>query len=1021
MGLDGADRVALVLPHGPEMATAVLGVAAGMTCAPLNPAYTRNEFDFCLTHLSVTALLVQAGMDSPARASASAGGIRVIELSPKLDAAAGLFTLTGKVHLRPTPQRFAQPDDVALVMHTSGTTSRPKIVPLTHTNICTAAHHVRTALALVERDRCLNVLPLFHLHGLIGMMLSSLAAGASIICPASFSASQFFAWMAEFRPTWYTAVPAIQQAILGQAALHHETIARYPLRFIRSASAPLPPRVQAELEQVFQTPVLESYGMTETASQITSNPLPPWPRKAGSVGVVAGPDVAIMDDKGRLLAAGEIGEVVVRGASVFQGYDNDPIANRNAFTHGWFRTGDQGFWDAEGYLFLTGRLKELINRGGEKIAPQEVDAVLMAHPAVAEAVTFAVPDARLGEEIAAAVVLHQNAVATARELREFAVLYLVDFKVPRQVFIVQDIPKGSLGKLQRFGLAEALGLRGPESAQPVRHAGFVPPRTPFEERLVGLWAEVLGLKRVGINDDFFQLGGNSLLAVQLMTRIREALHVDISLLPFFEKPTVAGIADTLETARWAEQELRDSPLHAVSRDGALPASVAQEQLWLLDQILPGMLLFNIPYVMRLMGPLNITALEQSCDEMIRRHEALRTTFAVVDGQVVQVIAPTLRVPCEIIDLCTLPTPERDSAAWHLVREAVRQPFDLARGPLWRLSLLRLDGQEHRLCLTMHHIISDGGSLDVFTDEFAVLYDAFCAGAPSPLPALPIQYADFAHWQRHWQHNAVMQAQLAYWKQQLHAPLPRLELPTDRLRTEDALSFLRTARQPLILPKALSEALKSLSHREGNTLFMTLLAAFKILLYGYTGQEDLCVGSLITNRHRRETERLIGLCVNTILLRTDLGGNPVCREVLQRVRATTLAAYLHQDLPFEELVRILERERSLKRASLCQVMLILQDTMYLPAQPTASSLHFLETDSSLIALESMPTTFDVVLMLRDGASGLTGSCIYQPHLFDTTTIQRMLANFQQVLERIIAQPEQPLSVFRSLVEEHNRRA
>jgi len=227
-----------------------------------------------------------------------------------------------------------------------------------------------------------------------------------------------------------------------------------------------------------------------------------------------------MDDKGRLLVAGEIGEVVVRGASVFQGYDNDPIANRNAFTHGWLRTGDQGFWDAEGYLFLTGRLKELINRGGEKIAPQEVDAVLMAHPAVAEAVTFAVPDARLGEAIAAAVVLHQNAVATARELREFAVLHLVDFKVPRQVFIVQDIPKGSLGKLQRFGLAEALGLRVPESAQPIRHDGFVAPRTPFEERLVGLWAEVLGLKRVGIHDDFFQLGGNSLFAVQLMTRIR---------------------------------------------------------------------------------------------------------------------------------------------------------------------------------------------------------------------------------------------------------------------------------------------------------------------------------------------------------------------------------------------------------------------------------------------------------------------------------------------------------------------
>ena len=400
MGLGRNDRIALVLPHGPEMAVAFLAIAAGATSAPLNPAYQANEFDFYLSDLHAKALLIQSGIDSPARAVAHKRGIPILECAPVFEAEAGLFTLRDDKRSRLAGANgrtllpgFAQPDEVALVLHTSGTTARPKLVPLTHTNLCTSAHNMQMALALTAADRCLNVMPLFHIHGLIGATLLPLVAGASVVCPPGFDVTTFFEWMEAFHPTWYTAVPTMHQAILTRAERNREIIARCPLRFIRSSSAALPPQVMAELERVFQAPVIESYGMTEASLQITSNPLPPRERKASSVGVAAGPEIAMMDDMGHVLPPGQTGEIVIRGANVTQGYENNPTANENAFTHGWFRTGDQGFLDAEGYLFITGRLKEIINRGGEKISPREVDEVLMDHPAIAQVVTFAAPHA----------------------------------------------------------------------------------------------------------------------------------------------------------------------------------------------------------------------------------------------------------------------------------------------------------------------------------------------------------------------------------------------------------------------------------------------------------------------------------------------------------------------------------------------------------------------------------------------------------------------------------------------------
>jgi oxalate---CoA ligase len=457
LGVGRGDRVAIVLPNGPEMATAFLAVAAGATSAPLNPAYRQDEFEFYLSDLKAKALIVEAGSASPAIAAAEKLGVALIALTPEPQAGAGAFRLSGAsmgAAARPGP---AEPADVALILHTSGTTSRPKIVPLAHANICASANNIAASLELGERDRALNVMPLFHIHGLIAGLAAPLSRGGSVFCTPGFNVLKFFADMEEAKPTWCTAVPTMHQAILTRAGRHKEVIARHPLRFIRSSSASLPPRAIGELEAVFHCPVIEAYGMTEAAHQMASNPLR-GVRKPGSVGLAAGPEIAVMDETGRLLGPGAAGEVVIRGDNVTGGYENNAKANAEAFVNGWFRTGDQGVIDEKGYLTLTGRLKEIINRGGEKVSPREVDEALMDHPAVLQAVAFAMPHDMLGEDVAAAVVLREGMAASEAELRAFLSERLAAFKTPRKIVLLAEIPKGATGKLQRIGLAQKLGL-----------------------------------------------------------------------------------------------------------------------------------------------------------------------------------------------------------------------------------------------------------------------------------------------------------------------------------------------------------------------------------------------------------------------------------------------------------------------------------------------------------------------------------------------------------------------------------
>lgn len=459
-GIGRNDRVAIVLPNGPEMAAAFVAVGAGATTAPLNPAYRGEEFRFYLEDLGAKALFVEAGSESPAIEVARDLGVTVYELSIPDGAPAGGFEISGAAETGGSKVQtgFASPDDVALVLHTSGTTSRPKIVPLSQTNICASARNIGQTLSLTGDDRCVNIMPLFHIHGLIAAVLSSLAAGGSTYCTPGFDALRVFRWFEDATPSWYTAVPTMHQAILSRASRNQDMVDAMNLRFIRSSSSSLPPQVMAALEETFDAPVIESYGMTEAAHQMASNLLPPGARKPGSVGVAAGPEVEIMDLDGNILERGATGEIVIRGPNVTKGYEANDKANAEGFTNGWFRTGDQGMFDEDGYLSITGRLKEIINRGGEKISPREVDEILLDHPAVGQAVTFALPHEKLGEEVAAAIVLKEGESATEADIREFAAGHLADFKVPRKVVFLEEIPKGATGKLQRIGLHEKLGL-----------------------------------------------------------------------------------------------------------------------------------------------------------------------------------------------------------------------------------------------------------------------------------------------------------------------------------------------------------------------------------------------------------------------------------------------------------------------------------------------------------------------------------------------------------------------------------
>ncbi|HLL48663.1 MAG TPA: condensation domain-containing protein, partial [Longimicrobiaceae bacterium] len=623
----------------------------------------------------------------------------------------------------------------------------------------------------------------------------------------------------------------------------------------------------------------------------------------------------VCDEAGGLLPAGVGGELWVGGAGVARGYLGRAELTAERFVPDPFsgepgarlyRTGDRVRRRGHGELEFLGRLDEQVKIRGFRIEPGEIEAALLGQAGVREAVVRVREDVPGRKRLVAYVVAEEGVDLSAPVLKGRLQTKLPEHMVPGAFVVLDRLPLNANGKVDRRALP------APEQGA---GAAYVPPRTATEEVLAGIWAEVLEVERMGVEEGFFELGGHSLLATQVVSRARRAFGVEVPLRALFEASTVAELAARIEALR-SEGASPAPPIERVPRTGPLPLSFAQQRLWLVDRIEPDSPAYVMPAVLRLRGPLDVGALRTGLDALVRRHETLRTVFAEREGGPVQLVLPPARVPLPVLDLRPVPGARREAEAERQVGAESLRPFDLARGPLLRAALLRLGEDDHVLCFTLHHIVSDGWSMGVLVREVSTLYDAARRGGTARLPEMPVQYADYAVWQRAWLRGDVLEAQIAYWRERFAGAPPLLEIPTDRPRAQGQSP--RAASRGLVLSPALSKRLRALSRHEGTTLFMTLLASWQVLLGRYAGQEDVVVGSPIAGRNRRETEGLIGFFVNMLALRADLGGDPTWRELLDRVRETALGAYAHQDLPFERLVEELGVERSLTHPPVFQV-------------------------------------------------------------------------------------------------------
>jgi len=1012
LGLGRTDRVAVVLPDGPEAAVAMVAVAAGAVCVPLNPGFTSDEYQRYFDELHLAALLTHAHPNSVSRRAAHALGIPVIEVVTRPHDAAGAFNIVGQVQ-RATDEEFASCADDAFILLTSGSTSRPKTVPLTHASVCLSARNVGTALELGSRDRLLSVLPLFHGHGLISGILAALAAGSGVVCTPGFDARAFFGWLTEFRPTWYTAVPAIHQAILREADPHKEAARRSSLRLVRSASTSLAHEVLGGLEALFGVPVIDTYGMTEAATQIAANPL--QRQKPGSVGRPAGPEITILDSEGRRLPSGKRGEIALRGPTITRGYDNDAAATASAFRNNWFRTGDLGYLDAEGYLFIVGRIKEIIHKGGQKVAPAEVEGALLSHPDVIDAAVFPVPHERLGADVAAAVVLRQDAKVSAQRLRDFARERLAGFKVPGLIRIVPGIPKGGGGKIKRGELAAAFSKTPPVPDK--RGGEMIAPRSDLECQLAGVWADLLDVDQVGVDQDVFALGVDSLAMTQMILRLEERFGVDFSFEDIFNAPTVAALALRVEASKKGSADPLPSSSDptmetaCVKGEGPQPVSIVQERMLRIERKLPGLPQFNLPFAYRLQGPLNVPALKRSLGGVVRRHASLRTAFTWRDEVPIAVVMPDVDVESIlIVKNLAAQSGARSARAKELLltrakleaQQAALEPIDMNHAPLLRAYLFRLDAKNHVLLLVVHDIIIDGWSMVVFMEELSELYSAAIGGRKAELPEPELQFSEFARWQRQWCTGAAANGQYAYWKGCLDK-VPSL-FTTPNVNIGGELTS-RVLEEPFQLSDDLVARLRSLSHNRGVTLFMSLLAGFKTLLLLRSGRTDICVATLMANRAQLRRERVIGPFANTTLIRTQIDADLTFSEALNRVREAVSAAYARQELPFDIIAARLAEETGLCPALLVRIYFVLQVAF-------RRSPKLLDLTVRPFGYQEGRTAMPIdrawlSIALKESSSGITGICGHKSDLFGPNTGQDWIADYMAILAKAVANPDKEL--------------
>jgi amino acid adenylation domain-containing protein len=979
--------VGICVERSLEMVVGLLGILkAGGAYVPLDPHYPQERLSYMLEDAQVSVILTQQHLLEKLQQHQT----QLVYL----DTDWRLISQLNQDH----PLTAIQTTNLAYVIYTSGSTGQPKGVMVAHQGLLNLVFWHQQTFKITSLDKATQLAGT-GFDAAVWELWPYLTAGASIylVKPELLTSPiNLRDWLISQKITMsFVPTPVAQELLSLEWAT--ESIA---LRYILTGGDKLHQYPSVSIP--FQ--VVNNYGPTENTVVTTSGLVVAQEQNQISPTIgqpIANTQVYILDQQLQPVPVGVPGELHIGGAGLARGYLNRPELTQEKFipnpfkeTQGsrLYKTGDLARYLPDGNIEYLGRIDNQVKIRGFRIELGEVEAVLTQHPVVRETVVIARENSAGDKQLVAYLVPHQEPAPTNSDLRHFLKAQLPDYMMPSAFVVLEALPLTPNGKVDRRALPQ------PE-LRPELEPTFVAPRTPIEEILANIWGCVLGIEQVGIDDNFFELGGHSLLATQVISRVRNTLAVELPLRSLFETPTVASFAQQVENSLHSGQSISDQPLLPISRSSNLPLSFAQARLWFLDQLQPNSAFYNIPTALRLSGQLNVTALESNINEIIRRHEALRTNFTTIEGQPIQVIASTLELKLLFVDLQNLPFDEREVEAQRLATNEAQQPFDLEREPLVRVMVLQLGSSEYVFLLIVHHIIFDGWSTDVFYGELAALYEAKCTGKPLILPELPVQYADFAVWQRHWLTGEVLETQLNYWKQQLKDAPTLLELPTDRLRP--AVQTFRGTHQYIALSLELSEALAELSKGTGVTLFMTLYAAFVTLLYRYTGSDDIVIGTPVANRTPQEIEGLIGFFVNTLALRTDLSGNPIFEQLLRRVREVALQAYTHQDLPFEQLVEALQPERSLSHTPLFQVMFALDDAL-------VPSMDLLDLTVSSYSVESGTTKFDLTLSMENTASGLIGEWEYNSDLFDATTIERMAEHLQTLLEGIVANPEQRIS-------------
>jgi len=985
-------RVGLLAERSAEMVVGILAVLkAGGAYVPLDPAYPPDRLAFILEDGRVPVLLTQQQLLD----RLPEHGARVVCLDRDVPAPG---------ENRPLPA--VRPANVAYVIYTSGSTGRPKGVEVTHANGTRLFSATEKWFHFGEDD----VWSLFHsvafdfsVWEIFGALLYG---GRLVIVPWEVSRS-FGAF--------YDLVCRERVSVLNQTPSAFA-------QFVRAgAGRPLPPALRAVVfggealdprklrrwrQRHPDSELVNMYGITETTVHVTYHPVSDADIK--SPGSPIGrriPDLGLTLLQGfsQPVPIGVAGQIFVTGAGVARGYLGRPGLSAERFLpdpfsaapgRRMYQTGDLGRFLPDGKLEFLGRIDHQVKMRGYRIELGEIEAVLGEHPAVRAACVVA-PETRPGEHRLVAYVVGEK--APPKRLREHLKAKLPEYMVPAVFVALEALPRLPTGKIDRA----ALSRRALPAERPSEQL-CVAPRTPVEELVAGIWAELLDSggdgRAIGVDDDFFALGGHSLLATQVISRLRQSLGVEVAVRELFEAPTLAALAGRVEAAR---RSATSPPIVPRRGQGPPPLSFAQQRLWFLDRLAPGNIFYNMPVALRLRGPLTIGALERSLSEIVSRHQTLRTTFATVDGEPVQVIHAAAPRFLPRVELTALSAQAQEVEARRLAREEAERPFDLVAGPLFRAALLHLADAEQVLLLTQHHILADGWSVGVFQRELAALYAAFAdhRTPAADLPELPIQYADFAVWQREWLRAEVLDSQLTWWKAQLGDDLPILELPTDRPRP--AVRNFRGGVLPVRFEASLSDSLRSLSRQQGATLAMTLLAGFYTLLYRITGQEKIPVGGPIAGRNRREIEDLIGFFVNNLTLVGDLSGQPTFPELLGRVREMALGAYTHQDLPFERLVEELGLRRDLSRNPLFQVIFAVQN-----APPEEWTLAGLSVRPLVSGFQS--ARFDLELSLGEEGEQLHGFCACDRVLFDATTVARWMNHYRRLLEAIVTDPETELT-------------